>query len=1053
MPSHSVKQAKVMSAISHGWHPSEGSVAKIPVKVAKEFHAADAGHKYGKGHDKVKRALNTAKKYAKKAEGGEVDDEQKQQAISIKPVDPFENYPQGAAFGVGSPAEMSQQQAGFSPRAQEPQPPENVLYRTASPLVNITDQDIERGIDVANSSGVGAMSGATKAKAGLMSFESTLQAAANYGMTATPGAGEKYLAKALKAEYPKDIATQAVEAGYTKDEIANLKSYLSPGAQKAFDKHYGKIAPKKEPSFKPPPWNESAIQATKPVAPEHPDYIKQQVTSQGADYDKILANMEKQLSSPETTYQPIKPKPFGISSDKFALNAAHQAPDTPWADYDALHNHWAQQPINLTDAQKGAVGYWGSQDGYKDINGTLRGQPESVKSYAAIQDLNSAMLQNPLKEDTSVWRGLYGPQAEELRKLKEGDVFFNKGYTATTIDPRQSTHYGAKDTLKYKKDVDNILLNYHLPAGTPSLYVSHPDAGNYIQSERELLLPHGGKYSIIGTEKIKSPVWHYLGNLVDAEPREFTVYHVAPTQEGKATQLDIGKSDPEPWQVKANKALEESVYKVKGKDTDIEDYYAHMEKQQAGPEWTPPPSLGIDDYFKDAIDKHVNFVDWKDYKPLSADPSPESVKKYRENIVRAGGNPDVTLLKGGHHEGYPKQTPSKDIATSSTKALFLGDKKASSSQYGSSITPYVAVPRQKVAVIDFKDLLGSIGSLSHNGTAHAYDPAFVEMIQHIREKYNPEMLVAHNVTDWAEGGSKPNTQYMVYKTNILRAPHAAFDPNKWHLRLPLAAIPGLPAGAAIYSYGDKKESEGMAKGGRVEAEKALPPDHQLGMKVPKGGSMCKNCKFLASPTTCGNKGWIEWHGNEKLPEPSDEYCCDNYGIAEPEHKAGGGEVKKKHADPEDREFQDFSGGGLIESSVPGRTDKHPLKVSAGSYVLPSDFVSALGQNNTAAGAEVVKKMFKSAPYGLEPMTSKASKFSFPSYPSPARSVGKADGGGTDHEHVSIIAAGGEIVLTPDEVKQVGNGDIRKGHDILDRLVLIARKDHIKKLKSLKAPKK
>lgn len=50
MPSHTTKQAKVMSAISHGWKPDKGSVAKIPVKVAKEFHAADAGHKYGAKH-------------------------------------------------------------------------------------------------------------------------------------------------------------------------------------------------------------------------------------------------------------------------------------------------------------------------------------------------------------------------------------------------------------------------------------------------------------------------------------------------------------------------------------------------------------------------------------------------------------------------------------------------------------------------------------------------------------------------------------------------------------------------------------------------------------------------------------------------------------------------------------------------------------------------------------------------------------------------------------------------------------------------------------------
>ena len=41
MPSRTTKQAKVMSAIAHGWEPTHGDVAKIPVKVAKEFHAAD----------------------------------------------------------------------------------------------------------------------------------------------------------------------------------------------------------------------------------------------------------------------------------------------------------------------------------------------------------------------------------------------------------------------------------------------------------------------------------------------------------------------------------------------------------------------------------------------------------------------------------------------------------------------------------------------------------------------------------------------------------------------------------------------------------------------------------------------------------------------------------------------------------------------------------------------------------------------------------------------------------------------------------------------------
>lgn len=49
MPSHSPKQAKTMSAIAHGWRPT-GKAANIPVKVAKEFHAADAGKKWGAKH-------------------------------------------------------------------------------------------------------------------------------------------------------------------------------------------------------------------------------------------------------------------------------------------------------------------------------------------------------------------------------------------------------------------------------------------------------------------------------------------------------------------------------------------------------------------------------------------------------------------------------------------------------------------------------------------------------------------------------------------------------------------------------------------------------------------------------------------------------------------------------------------------------------------------------------------------------------------------------------------------------------------------------------------
>lgn len=122
--------------------------------------------------------------------------------------------------------------------------------------------------------------------------------------------------------------------------------------------------------------------------------------------------------------------------------------------------------------------------------------------------------------------------------------------------------------------------------------------------------------------------------------------------------------------------------------------------------------------------------------------------------------------------------------------------------------------------------------------------------------------------------------------------------------------------------------------------------------------------------------------------------------------------------------------GLIDSEVPGRTDKHPMGVAPGSYVIPADIVSGIGEGNTKAGADAFNKMFKLGPYGT-------SKF--------------ADGGSV--EPVDIVAAGGEIVVPPDRVKEIGGGDIDHGHNVLDAMVKRVRAKTIKQLRSLPGPKR
>lgn len=143
--------------------------------------------------------------------------------------------------------------------------------------------------------------------------------------------------------------------------------------------------------------------------------------------------------------------------------------------------------------------------------------------------------------------------------------------------------------------------------------------------------------------------------------------------------------------------------------------------------------------------------------------------------------------------------------------------------------------------------------------------------------------------------------------------------------------------------------------------------------------------------------------------------------------------------------------GPVNSAVPGRTDKHNISVKAGSYVLPADHVSSLGQGNTQAGFAAVGHMFgPGGPYGVKPGNIKRGVGA----PRPPR-VGKfAEGGASEGDgEVPIIVAGGEFVLTPDEVAQVGGGDIDRGHEILDAWVKSNRKQHISTLKSLPGPAK
>lgn len=154
--------------------------------------------------------------------------------------------------------------------------------------------------------------------------------------------------------------------------------------------------------------------------------------------------------------------------------------------------------------------------------------------------------------------------------------------------------------------------------------------------------------------------------------------------------------------------------------------------------------------------------------------------------------------------------------------------------------------------------------------------------------------------------------------------------------------------------------------------------------------------------------------------------------------------------------------GPIHSLVAGRTDHLPMHVHSGSYVLPADIVSAMGEGNTMAGFKAVKIAFGEGPYGGgKPYGAGKEPYGggTPYGEKPKQMYGmdlpeKAEGGKvSDGALVPIVAAGGECVLHPQQVAELGKGSLEDGHKILDLFVKKMRDKHIKTLQKLPGPKK
>ena len=151
------------------------------------------------------------------------------------------------------------------------------------------------------------------------------------------------------------------------------------------------------------------------------------------------------------------------------------------------------------------------------------------------------------------------------------------------------------------------------------------------------------------------------------------------------------------------------------------------------------------------------------------------------------------------------------------------------------------------------------------------------------------------------------------------------------------------------------------------------------------------------------------------------------------------------------EARDMVHTGPIVSTVPGRTDRHNMSVPSGSYVIPAETISHMGQSNSMAGLKIAHNVFGSqGPFGV-PVPHLGHGIGLPRPPRMS-DAGGARGEGMG-EPTPVVTAGGEYVIPPEVVSNIGGGNLKQGHKILDAWVMDKRKEHIRTLKKLPAPVK
>ena len=145
-----------------------------------------------------------------------------------------------------------------------------------------------------------------------------------------------------------------------------------------------------------------------------------------------------------------------------------------------------------------AVYSYQSMLGYT-MNEALRDPLISIKAVeTTIAGLDGAIEYAPtLNTPITVYRGVKGNALDFFEELKVGDVYSDKGFSSTSLDPKIGARFANAESGYYQ----GIVFRMKLPAGTKGVFTASV-TGIYSQFSREaeFLLPRDSRFRILSNQ-------------------------------------------------------------------------------------------------------------------------------------------------------------------------------------------------------------------------------------------------------------------------------------------------------------------------------------------------------------------------------------------------------------------------------------------------------------------------------------------------------------------------------------------------------------------------